>query len=374
MSSRGKNRIAFIGLSLLSLQFLFAQSSTGNFYILAAEYEEGRNININQSIVRYDFENGMLARTEKLMSASTKKRGTQEEFVRLDVGTPQFYRDRYVIAGNGPVIDLQAAKVICGEKAQFVAFSGDSIIYYTNDSVKGKYYSYFDLAKNMYYKISDPSYKVMTVKPVEVDQSASPARIIYFPAGAEKKVLVKDAGSPPMKASIPLYWLDNDNFIYPNYGKDQVTLYRINIKKGREKIAFVKSGVLTDPSIAPRFYRNGGGELVFEQAPLTKYVIDVKEHTMLLQESENVGNGFSVSLTEYVNSGRSIKYKGEEIGNYYCDFRKSKTAPGVLAVPFEIFMKNERYGQGMMVWMAASKKWKNVDNPNIMGIIAIIEK
>jgi hypothetical protein len=368
-----------MGLLFLFSQTLTAQTNEGKFSVLVAEYEENSNINLNQAVVRYDFEKGEMVRKEKLISVSTKKRGSKEDYVRFDLATNTLYKNRYIVAGNGPIVDIQTGKVVMEEKAQLVKCANDSIVFYTNDIFKGKYYSYYNTITNTYQKIENLSYKPLLGQDVEVDYSSTPFKIYYYPIGAEKKLLIDNAGFVKKdKLKIPTYWLDNDNFIYPNYsnenGENIVTLYKVNVKKGKEKIASAKIDLPLDSAVNPLIYKNAANELVFASTPTAKYVISLKEKKMTWQESENIGNGFTISLNEYRTSGRSIKYQGQEIGNYYCDYNRTKTANNIIVVPFEIVFKNEKYAQGIIVWNKDYRKWKSVDNPSVLGVIGIIEK
>ena len=62
-----------MGLLFLFSQTLTAQTNEGKFSVLVAEYEENSNINLNQAVVRYDFEKGEMVRQEKLISVSKKE-------------------------------------------------------------------------------------------------------------------------------------------------------------------------------------------------------------------------------------------------------------------------------------------------------------
>ena len=211
-----------MGLLFLFSQTLTAQTNEGKFSVLVAEYEENSNINLNQAVVRYDFEKGEMVRKEKLISVSTKKRGSKEDYVRFDLATNTLYKNRYVVAGNGPIVDIQTGKVVMEEKAQLVKCANDSIVFYTNDIFKGKYYSFYNTLTNTYQKIENLSYKPLLGQDIEVDYSSTPFKIYYYPIGAEKKLLIDNAGFVKKdKLKIPTYWLDNDNFIYPNYSNEK---------------------------------------------------------------------------------------------------------------------------------------------------------
>jgi len=112
-----------------------AQNSN-NESLIVVHYDEANKANLGQLIYRYNFEDNAYTGREQIMAIAGKKNG--KDYVRCDVGENTLYKDRYLISGIGNVIDLNEKKVLHDGTAKFVRCSNDSIIFFTNDILKGK--------------------------------------------------------------------------------------------------------------------------------------------------------------------------------------------------------------------------------------------
>ena len=121
--------------------------------LLIAEYDNNAAKNHMQHLVNYVFIGGTMISKETLLSVPTQKEGVKGNYVRFDIGKNKIYRNRYVVTGIGNVIDIQTKKLLVSEQANFVAFKGDSIIFYTNDIFKGKFFSVLNLKTELYQKV-----------------------------------------------------------------------------------------------------------------------------------------------------------------------------------------------------------------------------
>jgi hypothetical protein len=214
-----------------------------------------------------------------------------------------------------------------------------------------------------------------------VDQESKLFKIWMYPPSAPKVLLVKDAGyGEDMSArsdknlKVPTLWIDNANFIYPNYTQQQnfCTIYKVNIDKTAEAIGTI-SGI---PSIKTNsyFYKNSAGEIVYSCGAGT-YMVDVKKKKVVQESFEPLGNGFSVSTNDDPAKGRTIKYKEFEIGKYFCDIKNIKTFGNMIALNYEMVYSGESYPQGVIYWNATTQKWKEVPvDGDVASVVGFIEE
>ena len=120
--------------------------------LLIAEYDAQAAQNHQQHLWRFNFNDAAAPAKEKLLTVQGQKTSAsgsdKTSYIRMDIGTNTVYRNRWVITGIGNVIDLQEKKVALDTKDRFIKASGDSLVFFTNDIFKGKYYSVaFKMAK-----------------------------------------------------------------------------------------------------------------------------------------------------------------------------------------------------------------------------------
>jgi len=319
------------------------------------------------------------------VSVKTQKEGdkTPVSHVRFDLGTNHLYRNRYVVTGIGNIIDVKNKKVLLDEKDQFVKFAGDSVVYYVNDIFRGKFYKIYNLKTESYTEVKDLLFKADNTKDVEVDYTSRLLKIYLYPPNASKITLVSDAGygeditqvTEKKSYRLPLYWIDNSNFLYPNYTQKQnfCTIYKVNAdSKSAEALGTIDA--IPSMKTFSAFYRDSEGNIIYSCGK-GNFAIDVKKKKVSPQPFELIGNGFSVSADEDAKSGRTIRYNNEEIGKYYCDIRQIKTGPSIIALGYDMIVNGERYAQGIVYWEASAKKWKEIPVLNdVASIVGFIEQ
>ncbi|TND06950.1 MAG: hypothetical protein FD123_3414 [Bacteroidetes bacterium] len=375
------NRLHYILLVVFAalLLFSFSPPPAKRFSLLVAEYDVAAAQNHQQHLWRYNFEGGLYSTKEKVITVQAQKPGEKSSYVRLDLGNCQVYRDRWVVSGIGNVIDVQQKKVILDQKDQFVKGSGDSMVFYTNDIIRGKYYSVLDLKNGAYAQVKSPAYKAIKGQDVEPDCSLKNYKIHFYPASAAKVELVRDAGYgedlsrvPGGRPQLPFFWLDNTNFVYPNFSqeKNYVALYKVNVPgKSQEKIGEIDQ--LAVPRAACRFFSDPDGNPVFVCSG-NYYLVDLKKKKVSVLQYLPVGNGFEIGIAETAK-GHAIRYKGQDIGNYFCDPEKTKTAEGCIAFTYEMVIGEERYLQGVATWTSVAAKWKSFDNSDVAAVVGWME-
>lgn len=358
---------------LISLWSYTPPSSTVS--LLVAESTPGKK-NI-QELYQYTFVDGNFAGRAKIVSVPTIKEGGGGSYVRFDIGTNRIYRNRYVITGIGNIIDIEGGKVLLEEKDQFVKFSGDSIIFYTDDIFKGKYYSFFDLKTSTYSKIENPAYKPNPGRDIEVDYSSKIYKIWYYPPSAQKVLLVKDAGYGEefgdKRATVPVIWIDNGSFIYASYsaGKDVATVFKVNMDKTTEEIGSIAA--IPHSDFNSYFYKDPEGNIHFACAKGV-FEVDMKKKKISQLKTESLGNGFTVETEENPQQGRTIQYNGSEIGKYFFNYRGCKTHKGHIALNYDIVVQKERYPQGVTTWSEATGKWREIGGGDVVAIVGWIEE
>jgi len=367
---------AFAGSLLLS--FFSFSPDPKRMALLVAEHDVAAAQNSQQHLWRYNFEGGLYSTKEKVVTVQGQKEKTS--YVRMDLGTNTVHGNRWVITGIGNVIDVQQKKVLLDQKDQFVRGGHDSLVFFTNDIFKGKYYSVLDLKSGTYAQVKNPAFKAKRGQDVEPDCSLKNYKIHLYPTTGPKIELVRDAGYGEDntqieggKARLPLCWIDNTTFIYPNFSaaKTYVALYKVStVTKQQEKIG--EADQLQAPRSACRFYETAEGEIIFVCSG-NYYLIDPKKNKTETLKFLPVGYGFEIGLNETAK-GRVIRYKGQDIGTYFCsDPEKASVADGCIAFTYDLVFGEERYLHGVAAWTSAGGKWKTFDNSDVAAVVGWME-
>ncbi|HRG01943.1 MAG TPA: hypothetical protein PKZ75_12575 [Bacteroidia bacterium] len=360
----------FLFCSLLSL----AQNSN-NESLIVVHYDEANKANLGQLIYRYNFEDNAYTGREQIMAIAGKKNG--KDYVRCDVGENTLYKDRYLISGIGNVIDLNEKKVLHDGTAKFVRCSNDSIIFFTNDIFKGKYYSYFDLKTNTYSEIKSLTFKAISGQTVEFDRRTSPYKLEYFPTGKPKVLLMENAGhggvtATDKKTEIPIYWIDDNTFLFPNIKITDLegTIVKYNLTTSAAKTL----GTFSSVSKIPATYklvkgRNSFVEFYFKEK---LYILNPLKETMLISNYKEIDSNYSIEV-EAKAKGRSIYYKGAEIGKHHFALNTFKVGTNYSAFLKEIVMGDESYQQGLSVYVTGIGKWQNIATIDIASVVGWIK-
>ena len=355
--------------------FGFAQNNTGESLIVI-HYDEGNKANLGQLIYRYNFVNNVYAGREQIMAVAGKK--NSKAYIRCDVGQNTLYKDRYLISGIGNVIDLKEKKVLYDGSAKLVRCSNDSIIFFTNDIFKGKFYSYFNLKTNTYSEIKSLTFKAIVGQDVEFDRTKSPYKLLYYPQNKPKVVLMEDAGhggvsSKAPKADIPIYWVDQNTFIFPNIKITDLegSIVKYNLETKTSKVI----GTFNSTANVPATYQLVNSvdcyiEFYFKNK---LYCINPAKETMLLSNYKEIDKNFSVEV-EPKSTGRAVYYKGKEIGRNHFDMKNFKTSSNYAALVKEIIMGDESYQQGMSVYNVTKAKWETIDGEEVVSLVGWIKQ
>lgn len=353
----------------------FSQANVGESLIVI-HYDQGNKATLGQLIYRYNFINNVYAGREELLAVTGRKGG--KDYVRCDVGNNTLYKDRYLISGIGNIIDLKEKKVVYDGTGKLVKCSNDSIIFYINDIFKGKYYAYFDLNTSKYSEISNLTFKPIIGQDVEFDRTKSPYKLLYYPQNKPKVVLLDDAGhggvsSKDKKADIPIYWVDNNTFIFPNIKITDLegSIVKYNIATKTSKVI----GTFNSTANVPATYQLVNSvdcyiEFYFKNK---LYCINPAKETMLISNYKEIDKNFSVEV-EPNPKGRAVYFKGKDIGRYHFDLKNFKTSANYAVLVKEIIMGDESYQQGMSVYNVANAKWESVDGEDVASLVGWIKR
>jgi hypothetical protein len=369
----------------LAMSFTLRSPDGSKCELLVAVHDQQAAVTKMQHLMGFHFDAGNFAGGEKIVSVKTQKADEKgnpnASYIRFDLGNNYVYKNQFIVTGIGNIIDAKNKKVLLDQKDQFVKFSGDSVVYYINDIFRGKFYKVYDLKKQSYSQVNDLLFKALPGKDIEVDYSSRLLKIWLYPASAPKILLVKDAGYGEDMAArkdkdlrLPIYWIDDNDFIYANYSgqQDFCTIYRVGTDKSAEALGTI-SGI---PSVGfnSYFYRNTSGDIVYACGKGT-FTVDVKKKKITQQPFEPLGNGFSVSTDEDPAKGRIVKYKDYEIGKYFCDIRNIKTCGSMIALNYDMVVNGERYPQGVTYWSAGTQKWKELPiDGDVASVVGFIEE
>ncbi len=368
---------------LIFIVFLFTafQLPQKRLSLLVAEYDDNAAVNHLQHLVNYVFVDGAMVSRETIVSLPTQKAGVKGNYVRFDLGKNRIYRSRYVVTGIGNVIDIKTKKLLVEERGDFVAFSGDSIIFYTNDIFKGKYYSVLNLKTEKFGKVENANYNPLPRPDVEVDETTKPFGISAYYVNGKQDILVKDAGygeaqpllGEDVKRKFQIFWLDNSSFLYANFMKNQqaAIIYKVNINKTIEKVAEITEIPATAESAIFEFSSTGA---IIYSCGKGRFEIDLKKKLATKLLFEPIGNNFFVEADENPKYGRAIKYETAEAGKKWCRLDNAKTTAGYAALQSDIVMGPDRYPQGVAVWNAFTKKWTILDVSSLSDIIGWVEE
>jgi hypothetical protein len=370
--------ISSIFLFLYISVVCFSQQTSS---LLIAEYDENGAENKIQHLVKYSFKNGELIERVPIVSVKIIDEKTQKNYVRFDVGTNHIYRNRYIITGIGNIIDIKNKKILHDLQEPFVACMGDSVLFYTNDIFKGKYYSIYNLKTEKYFKVENPNFKPFGNSEVEFDVFTQPFTISKYDISGRKTVLVSDAGygeanlKDPTKAKQipPIYWLDKNKtaFVYANYSKTHksATLYKVGLDGKPEKIGVIDS----IPMVAANsFFKAGVDGNIIYSCGKGRYLVDVQNKKLEKITFENAGYGFTIESKENQEYGRIIKYNNTEIVKKWCRFDNAQTTTDYIAIENEMHVNGERFPQGVAVWYNPTAKWKKLKLFELASIVGWI--
>ena len=377
--------LAFAGgivlfFSVILFSAFFPTNEKKHFLIIAV-YDSQAAQNHTVHLRKISFDAKTSGGMENIMDVVTQGADDRVPKIRFDLGPNQLYRNRWIITAYGNVIDLLQKKILVDTHDQFVRASGDSIVFYTNDIARGKFYSVLDLKTGIYAAVKNVSFKAIDGKDVEPDCTSKNYKIYFYPPSSEKVELVRDAGYgedfsliPGGRSQCPIYWIDNDTFLYPNYSADHsyVAIMKVSVSS-KESIKVGDIDQLPENHAPSRFYKNAENEIIY-QCARGHFKIDLKKNKAIELQFLSAGNGFSVSVYEVEKKGRQIRNDDQVVGTYFCLPELAATTTGFIAFPYEIMLGDEHYLQGAAVYSTSSHQWKTIGDSDLSAVVGWTEE
>ncbi|WP_317900214.1 hypothetical protein [Aurantibacillus circumpalustris] len=323
-----------------------------------------------QRIFAYHFLNGSFMGRDEVMSFDGKKEG--KDYIRTDKGTNLIYKDRYLITGMGNILDLIDKKVLFDGRASLVRCSNDSAVFYTNDIFKGKFYSIYDFKSKEYREVKDLLFKPRFGRDIEFDKTTSPFKVIYYPQGKPKVTLVADAGYGQLGTKDnfvpdpPLYWMDNDNFIYVHFNQanNEISINKVNVDS--KEITVIGKIAIAKERIPASLTKISKDQLIFWLGNKQVF-IDLTTSTVSLMDSSRPDHGFTYEF-KTDPKGRVVKLNGKDIGKYHFETRNFIAGENAAAFVKELVIGGDSYQQGLMTWNFTKKDWEKVDADEVLTL------
>lgn len=369
-------RFLFCLLVLFFVPKIFFAQSDVEQDLIVVHFDASDKTLFKQKIFSYHFSNGSFVGRRELLTVNGKK--DEKDYIRTDIGHNMLYKNRYLITGIGNIIDLKDKKVLFDGKANLVRCTNDSAIFYTNSAFKGKFYSVYNFKTNQYGEVKDLLFKPKYGRDVEFDKTSLPFKLTYYPQGKPKVVLLTDAGygqkgtKERYVPDPPLFWLDNDNFVYTYYNREntEVSFYKVNVDSksntliGKTALSIEKEvGELTKLNADQLLMRFGEKQII----------IDLKLSTVSDLEFCPPIQDFSYECKKKPY-GHMVKLNNKDIGKFQFETSRFAAGKNIAAFVKELKIGEESYQQGLMAWNNNTQKWEPVDADEVLSMIGWINE
>lgn len=324
-----------------------------------------------QKIYAYHFLNGSFTGRDEVIAVDGKREG--KDYIRTDLGTSTIYNNRYLITGIGNIIDLKEAKVLFDGRAQLIRCSNDSAIFYTNDVFKGKFYSVYDFNKGQYEVVKNLLFKPKLGRDVEFDKTTAPFKIVYYPQGKPKVVLTENAGYGQQGTkdnTVPdplMLWLDNDQFIYTHYNKEntELSILKLNVDT---KLSSEIGKLAIGKELVPATWSRLNKDQLMMRLGNRQILIDLGANSVTQLEYSHPDNGFSYACKADAK-GRALRLNGKDIGKFHFEARNFSAGTNTAAFVKELMIGTDSYQQGLMVWNQTKKAWEAVEADEVLCVL-----
>jgi hypothetical protein len=323
-----------------------------------------------QKIYAYHFLNGSFTGREEIITVEGRREG--RDYIRTDRGPNLLYKNRYLITAIGNIIDLKEKTVLFDGKASLVRCGNDSAIFYTNDVFKGKFYSVYNFKTRQYQEVKDLLFKPRPGRDVEFDKTVTPFRLCYYPVGKPKIVLTSDAGfgqqglKDKTVPDPPMYWLDNDNFIYAHFNQANTELLINKLNVDSKQVTLLGKVSISKETSPAEITRRNDTQLILWLGN-RQILIDLATSAVRALESSRPEHGFSYDFKAEAK-GRLVKLHGREIGRHHFETHHFSTGDSTAAFVKELKIGHESYQQGLMVWNFSKQAWDHVDADEVLTL------
>lgn len=371
-NKRSVTKLLTLTLVLCSAFSLHSQDS--KYSLIVIHYDPASKTDFKQLVYSYHFLNGHFTGREELMSF--KGRVNNADYVRTDKGNNFIYQNRYLITGAGSIIDLKDKKILFDQRANLVRCSNDSAIYYTNDAFKGKFYSVYNFTTKQYAEVKKLTFKAIIGQDVEFDKTNAPYSINFYPVSKPKVLLTNDAGfgqqlSDNKKLDPSVVWLDNSNFIYCKFNKENTNIDFVKMNMDTKTQTVIGKGVIKQQN-DPGSFTKISKSLIQYNFGDKKFLIDLDKNIVTELLFTNPENNFSVECKKNPY-GHVIKLNGKDIGKFHFQLKNFKSDQNIAAIVKELVVGTDSYQQGMSVWNNTKPGWEAVDCEEVVAIIGFIK-
>jgi hypothetical protein len=357
--------------------------------LIVAEYK--KNNSGYSYLVSYNFRDGKYISKDTILGS---KMGPDKDIpwfhVRYDLGHNFSYQNRYVVSGTGHVVDLQTRSFVMQASDVFIEAMGDTLLFHRNNIWAGSGYLVLDLKTKSYGFVEDKNFRAVKGlhapdhrHGIDVDYSKLTRAILLYDEKNSADTIVMNGGwgtlmSPHSSShgKVPLFWLDNSNFIYADYARPRsypeqtlvtVTIRKVNIDTRVNEIVGEIDSV-GQAIVNSKFWRDDEDDLVY-YCKGGLYKIDYKNNQVSRYVKKKIENGFHVANS---NEKSKISYNDELIGEFVCGDRV--TTNGYFAAEYGVQSASMSYPKGVKVWSATTKEWTTLNIPWVSAIIGWVDK
>jgi hypothetical protein len=217
-----------------------------------------------------------------------------------------------------------------------------------------------------------------SLQDVEFDKTTAPFKINLYPQNKPKVLLVADAGYGQQGTKEnrvpdpPMYWIDNANFVYSNFNKDntEISFFKVNVESKSNSL-IGKVAVKPESQIAQVQKASNTQAIFFFGSK--QILIDIAANTVTDLQFTKADHGFSFECK--TNSyGHIVKLNDKDIGKYHFQPKNFKTETNIASIVKELVVGSESYQQGMAVWNFNKQGWESVDSEDVLTLVGWIKE
>ncbi|MCW3077683.1 MAG: hypothetical protein JWO32_2292, partial [Bacteroidetes bacterium] len=231
---------------------------------------------------------------------------------------------------------------------------------------------------NSYAEVKNLVFKAKAGQDVEFDKTAAPFKLILYPPNKPKIELVKDAGygqNVTVDGHAPdpaMWWIDNDNFVFAYFNKENTELSFNKINAGSKSSAIIGK-VTIKPELQPAKIERINLKQTVMYYGSKQILIDLGSNTVTDQLFSFPSNGFSYEckLNSY---GHVVKLNEKEIGKFHFQGKNFKTENNIAALVKELIVGEDSYQQGISVWNQGKPGWESVDSEDVLTLVGWIKE
>ncbi len=278
----------------------------------------------------------------------------------------RLHADRYLLTGDGGVVDLAAGKVVHDEQGgDLLGVDGDRVIFRVDRTGRESGVFAFDLTTRKVAKLADPGRWALpgVVSPDgkrSVDTGMSDELTLHAvgekPRSLGKGFRVQYSHLSSYAGCPPVLWLDADRLLTPTGNGTLVTVAAAD----GERADAAAVDATTEIVSPPRLRRDALGDVVYECGK-DAFRIDLKAGKGEAYDWCRHPHGFDVSHAADPDKGYTIRHNGADVGSGFGAAYQTVTADGHLAY---VGWPKPEFGahfagsdEEVRLWSAVTGKW-----------------